>query len=91
MYVGVIVRLVLGATLIVVAPNSLLPLVSQTLGWTAVFAALALAVMGRKPTRKLMVWFKQLAMPMIRLWLLFGMAFVGLLVYSNLPATCQSF
>ena len=83
-YFGVIVRLVLGAALIIAAPNSLFPFVFRVLGWIAILAALALIIIGRKNTRKLIAWFEQLSTPVIRLWLLFGMAFGGFLIYGNL-------
>ena len=83
-YFGVIVRLVLGVALLIAAPNSLLPFVFRALGWITILAALALAIMGRKNARKLIAWFEQLSTPMIRLWLLFGMAFGGFLIYGNL-------
>jgi hypothetical protein len=79
---GVIVRLVLGAALIIAAPQSSFPSVFEVLGWIAILAALGLVVIGRNNIRKLISWFERLARPVIRLWLLFGMAFGGFLVYG---------
>ena len=81
---GIIFRLVLGAALIIAAPSSMFPAFFQALGWITVFAALALAIMGRKRIRRIIAWFNQLSTPVVRLWLLFGVAFGGLLVYGNL-------
>ena len=85
-YFGVIVRLVLGAALIIAAPISLFPLVFRVLGWVTIAAALALPVMGRENIRRIIAWFEQLPASLTRLWLLFGMAFGGFLIYGNLPA-----
>ena len=80
---GVIIRLILGAALLVAAPESLFPTVFYILGWVAIAAAVALIIMGQENVRKIISWFEKLAVPMIRLWLLFGMAFGGFLVYGN--------
>ena len=81
-YVAVIVRLVMGSALIIVAPSQF-PIVFQALGVIAIVAAIALVLMGRERIRRLLAWFSErLSAPMIRLWLLFGVAFGGLLVYG---------
>ena len=82
-YVAVVVRLVLGAALIIAASASLFPVAFQVLGAIAIVAAVALAVMGRERIRRLIAWWtEKMSAPMIRLWLLFGMAFGGFLVYG---------
>ena len=84
-YFAVIVRLVLGAALIIAAPASPFPIVFQALGWITIVAAVALALLGRERVRKFIVgWFRRFAAPTIRLWLLVGMAFGGFLVYGVL-------
>ena len=84
-YVAVIVRLLLGTALIIAAPASPFPLVFRVLGAIAILAAVALAVMGREPVRKLIVWFsEQVSVVMIRVWLLFGIAFGAFLIYGVL-------
>ena len=84
-YFAVVVRLVLGAALIIVAPASQFPVVFRVLGWIAIAAAVVLAVMGRERIRRLIVsWIGRLSAPIVRLWLLFGMAFGGFLVYGVL-------
>jgi hypothetical protein len=84
-YFAVIVRLVLGAALIIAAPASPFPIVFQALGWIAIVAAVALALLGRERVRKFVVgWFRRFAAPTIRLWLVFGMAFGGVLIYGVL-------
>ena len=84
-YVAVIVRLVMGSALIIVAPASQFPIVFQALGVIAIVAAIALVLMGRERIRRLLAWFSErFSASIIRLWLLFGVAFGGLLVYGVL-------
>ena len=84
-YVAVIVRLVLGSALIIVAPASLFPIVFQALGVIAILAAIALVLMGRERIRRFVAWWSERSsVPIVRLWLLFGMAFGGFLIYGVL-------
>ena len=86
-YFAVIIRLVMGAALIVIAPGSPLPIVFSILGWIAIAAAVGLAIVGRERVRRLMVWWtERVSATATRLWLLFGMAFGAFLVYGGLPA-----
>ena len=82
-YIAVIVRLVLGSALIVVAPTSQFPIVFQAVGVIAILAAIALVLMGRERIRRFVVWWsEQFSDRIVRLWLLFGMAFGVFLVYG---------
>jgi hypothetical protein len=84
-YVAVIVRLVLGTALIIAAPASRFPIIFQAMGAIAVAAAIVLAVMGRARIRRFITWWsKRFSVPLVRLWLLFGLAFGGFLVYGVL-------
>ena len=84
-YIAVTVRLVLGVALISVAPASLFPIVFQVLGLLAIVAAVALAVAGRERLRRFIVWWSErFSASIIRLWLLFGLAFGAFLVYGVL-------
>ena len=84
-YVAVIVRLVLGSALIIVAPASLFPIVFQALGVIAIVAAIALVVMGRERIRQFIAWMSErFSASIVRMWLVFGMAFGGFLVYGVL-------
>ncbi len=84
-YSAVIVRLVLGSALIVVAPASRFPVVFQVLGLLTIVAAIIVALMGRERIRRFLAWFSErFSAPIVRLWLLFGMAFAGFLVYGVL-------
>ena len=84
LYFAVLLRLVLGLALILAAPDSRFPLVFQALGWLAIAAAVALAVMGQQGIRRLVAWFARFSAAIIRVWLLVGMAFGGFLVFGVL-------
>lgn len=81
-HLAVFLRLVLGAALVIAAPDSRFPLVFEILGWIAIVAAVTLVFMGRTRLRKLVAWFEHMPMPLIRVWLLFAIAFGALLVYG---------
>ncbi len=84
-YIAVIVRLVLGSALIVVAPTSHFPIVFQAVGVIAILAAITLVLMGRERIQRFVVWWSErFSARIVRLWLLFGMAFGGFLVYGVL-------
>ena len=83
LYLAVIVRVVLGSALILAAPGSLYPLVFLVLGWIAIAAAAAIALMGKERLHKLVNWcLERFSATAIRLWLLFGIAFGGMLIYG---------
>ena len=84
MYVAVIVRLILGAALITVAPVSRFPMIFHVLGWIAIIAAVGLILIGREKLRRVIAWFEQFSTSIVRVWLLFGMAFAGFLIYGVL-------
>lgn len=84
-YVAVIVRLVLGSALVVAAPASRFPAVFRVLGLLTIVAAIIVALMGRDRIRRFLAWFSErFSAPVVRLLLLFGMAFAGFLVYGVL-------
>ncbi len=81
-YFAVIVRLLLGAALIIAGPGSHFPALFEIVGGIAIFAAVVIAIMGRERLRKFIGWFDRLSPAMIRTWLLFGIAFGAFLVYG---------
>ncbi len=81
-YFAVVIRLVIGAALIVAAPVSRFPLIFEILGWIAIVAAVALILIGRERLAALAAWFLRRSAWLIRLWLLFGMAFGGFLIHG---------
>jgi hypothetical protein len=83
-YVAVVARLLLGAALIIVAPESRFPLVFEILGWFAIVAAVIIVLAGRDRLRRFVAWFEQSSQAMIRVWLLFGIAFGTFLIYGAL-------
>lgn len=84
-YIAVIVRLLLGIALIIAARASPFPVVFQVLGAIAILAAVALVLIGRAPVRRLIGWFSEhMSAAMVRVWLLFGIAFGGFLIYGVL-------
>ena len=82
MYGAVVGRLVLGALLIFLAPSSRFPGAFQVLGGIAVVAAVVIAVMGRNRVDGLIEGFASFSPVILRVWLLFGLAFAGFLIYS---------
>ena len=84
LYVAVIVRLILGAALIVGSPVSRFPVVFYVLGWVMIIAGVGLIVIGRERLRSVVAWIGQFSASMVRLWLLFGVAFAGFLIYGAL-------
>ena len=80
--VAVIARLLLGAALIVSAPDSLFPLTFEILGWFAIAAAVIILLLGRERLRNFISWFEHFSHAAIRLWLLFGIAFGAFLIYA---------
>ncbi len=81
-YFAVVIRLLMGAALIVAAPVSRFPVVFEILGWIAIAAAVALIFIGRERMAALVAWFVHRSAWFTRLWLLFGMAFGGFLIYG---------
>lgn len=81
-YVAIVVRVLLGLALIICASSSRFPHVFEVLGWIAIVAAVGLAVMGRARLHRFVAWFERFPDMLIRLWLLFGFAFGGFLVYG---------
>ena len=83
-YVAVIARLLLGAALIIVAPQSRFPLAFEILGWFAIVAAVLILIIGRDKLRRFVAWFQRFSQAIIRTWLLFGIAFGAFLIYGIL-------
>ena len=79
---AVIMRLLLGAALIIAAPQSRFPVVVEVLGWIAIVAAVAILFMGRNRMKKFIAWFQRMTSTMTRVWLVFGFAFGVFLIYA---------
>jgi hypothetical protein len=83
-YVAVIVRLLLGVLLILAAPETRFPAFFKALGTLFIAAAIVITFVGRDRVSIIMTWFEKLSPLAVRLWLLFGLAFAGLLIYAVL-------
>ena len=81
-HVAVIMRLLLGAALIIAAPQTRFPEVMEVLGWIAIVAAIAILFMGRNRLKSFIAWFQRMTNTMVRVWLVFGFAFGAFLVYA---------
>ncbi len=82
-YYAVIARVVFGLALIIAAPHSQFPMAFLILGWVAIVAAVAIAIVGRTRLRRFINWcFERITPLMIRLWLVFAIAFGGFLIYG---------
>jgi len=84
-YVAVIVRIVLGASLISAAPASSFPVTFRVLGIAMLIAAVALALAGRDRIRRLLTWWvERFSRTANRLWVMLGVLFGSFLVYGVL-------
>lgn len=81
-HVAVIVRVLLGVALILAAEESRFPAVFLALGWIAILAAVIIAFVGRERLRRFIAWFDRFSPTLVRVWLLFGIAFGGFLIYG---------
>ncbi len=79
---AVMVRLVMGSVLILVSPESKLPLFFQVLGGLFIVAAIVIFVSGRDRTGRLLDWFESVPAWAIRLWCLAGVFFGAFLIYG---------
>jgi len=75
-------RLVLGALMIFLAPSSRFPDAFQILGGISVVAAVVIAFMGRSRVDAMIEGFASFSPMALRIWLLFGAAFAGFLIYG---------
>lgn len=84
-FIAVIVRLVMGAALIVAAPASHFPIVFHGVGVILILAAIILVLMGRERLQRFLVWCSdEIPVQIIRLGLVLGAVFGGFLVYGVL-------
>lgn len=81
---AVLIRLFLGAALIIAAKNTSFSLVLEVTGWLIVLAGIVLAVMGRKRFKRLVKWAVNLLSQHNRLIGIFSILIGGFLGYSVL-------
>ena len=80
--IAVVVRLVLGAALIIAADGSRYPLAFEIIGWLAIVAAIAIVIMGRSRLKSFVSRIAGFSDAMLRVWLVGGVVFGGFLVYA---------
>ncbi len=79
---AVVVRIILGAALIISAAASRYPTAISILGWISIAAATALGVMGRTNFRRLMAWALGLAPSFGRIGGFAAILFGGFLIHA---------
>lgn len=79
---AVIVRLLIGASLIVYASQSAFPLTLSILGWLSLAAGIGILAIGRRRLRRLIDRVIRLARPYARLAGVVAIAFGGFLIYA---------
>lgn len=84
MFFAVIVRVILGVSLLVTAPVSLFVIPFKVIGWLALFAAMVLPIFGRQRLVVILDWFQNRSEMLIRAWLVFGVLFGVFLLYGVL-------
>ncbi len=84
MWIAVVMRLILGALLIVAAPDCRFPGAVRVLGILSIAAAVALPLIGTERVNTLVTWWTARPSPFIRAWSLLGVAFGAFLVYVAL-------
>lgn len=81
---AVLIRLFLGAALIISAKNSAFPMAFEVIGWLIVLAGIVLAVMGRNRFKELVKWAVNLLSQHNRVIGIFSILIGGFLSYSVL-------
>jgi uncharacterized membrane protein YjfL (UPF0719 family) len=80
--IAVGMRILLGLALLVAAGSSQFPQIFQVLGWLALAAAVVLLIVGAELPRKLIAGVAAMNPLLIRVWLLFGVAFGAFLSFA---------
>ncbi len=79
---AVVVRIVIGAALIIYAPESKYPTAILILGWVSIVAAAVLGIMGRTNFRRLMSWALGLSASFGRVGGFLAILFGGFLIHA---------
>lgn len=82
MVLAVVLRIVLGVSLVLAAPTTQFPVAFKLLGCLALIAAVSIPVMGRERLVSVLDWFYRLPTAVTRLWLMLGVLFGGFLLYG---------
>lgn len=84
LWLAVVLRLVLGAILLYVAPETRAPSVVRLLGVVSVLAGLGLLAIGRERMQAIAGWWLQRPPAFVRCWAVAALLFGGLLAYAGL-------
>ena len=82
LYLAVGVRLVLGALFIMVADETRFPAALRFFGYLMLIAAAMIPLIGRRRISRFMEWLQSKPPALMRIWLIFGVAFGAFLVYA---------
>ena len=78
---AVIARIIIGAILLLEAPNLKFTLAMQIIGGISILAAVALLLMGQERMDRMIDWFMRLSDEVFRLVSVFAIAFGAFLIY----------
>jgi len=76
------VRILMGAVLLTTAQVAKFPMTFTVIGWIAILAAIGLLIMGQGRMQKLVDSVARWPTAMVRVWLVFGLAFGAFLIYG---------
>ena len=81
-YLAVGVRLALGALFLMAADETRFPGTFRILGYLMLIAAALIPLIGKQRITRLMRWFHAKPPALMRIWLIFGVAFGAFIVYA---------
>ncbi len=81
---AVIVRIIIGAILLLEAPNLKFTPVIEVIGSIIILAAIILLLIGQKRVRSMIDWFLKLSDNFYRFWSFLAFAFGGFLIFVTL-------
>lgn len=80
---AVIVRIIIGAILLLEASNLKFTFVMQIIGGISILAAVVLLLMGQDRMDRMIDWFMKMADNVMRGWSVFAIAFGAFLIYVS--------
>lgn len=82
LFAAVGVRLALGTLFVMAADETRFPGAFRFLGYLMLIIAALIPLIGRQRISRLMGWFQAKPPVVLRIWLIFGLAFGGFIVYA---------
>jgi hypothetical protein len=83
-YLAIGVRVVLGVLFILAAADTKWPLLFEILGYLMLLAAAVIAVVGKERLTRFIMWWVNMPLAGVRVWLVVGFAFGLLILYGAL-------